>query len=161
MQPTPPLLLPTDDRRDRGRGLHAVCALVVASLDRARRLTDDRPEMALATLARWLDGDDGPAELHDAMELMVQATFADREVVLATRCILWAMRVDVLDPRRARDVTERVVTDAAAVLVALGDAAEEAQAQVDATYRAAVEQGRARDAEVDAEERARRGREGP
>jgi hypothetical protein len=138
----PPLA--TDDARDRGRGLHAVCSLVVASLDRARRLTDDRPEMALATLERWLAGKDGPDELHEAMELMVQATFADREVVVATRCVLWAMRVNVIDPWRARDVAQRVVADAAAVLVALGDDDEAAAAQVDATYRAAVEVGRAR-----------------
>jgi hypothetical protein len=143
----PPLA--TDDPRDRGRGLHAVCALVVASLDRARRLADDRPEMALATLERWLAGEDGPAELHEAMELMVQATFADREVVVATRCVLWAMRVNVIDPWRARDVARRVVADAAAVLVALGDDHDAAAAQVDATYRAAVEEGRARDAAGD------------
>jgi GNAT superfamily N-acetyltransferase len=145
--PSPPLA--TDDARDRGRGLHAVCALVIASLDRARRLTDDRPELALATLARWLAGEDGPAELHDAMELMVQATFDDREVVVATRCVLWAMRVSVIDPWRGRDVARRVVADAAAVLVALGDEHDAAAAQVDATYRAAVEAGRARDAAGD------------
>jgi hypothetical protein len=134
--------LPTDDGRDRGRGLHAVCVLVVQSLERARRLSDDRPEMALATLERWLAGEDGPAELHDAMELMVQATFDDREVVTATRCVLWAMRVNVIDPWRARDVAGRVVEGAVGVLVALGDDPEAAAEQVDATYRAAVEAGR-------------------
>lgn len=139
--PTPPL--PTDDGLDRGRGLHAVCSLVIASLERARRLTDDRPELALATLERWLAGEDGPAELHEAMELMVQATFADREVVTATRCVLWAMRVNVIDPWRSRDVVRRVMADAAAVLVALDDDPEAAAAQVEATYRAAVERGRA------------------
>ncbi|MDO9020633.1 MAG: hypothetical protein Q8S73_41490 [Deltaproteobacteria bacterium] len=141
MEPTPPL--PTDDGLDRGRGLHAVCSLVIVSLERARRLTDDRPELALATLERWLAGEDGPAELHDAMELMVQATFDDREVVTATRCVLWAMRVNVIDPWRSRDVVRRVMADAAAVLVALDDDPEAAAAQVEATYRAAVEQGRA------------------
>ena len=134
--------LPTDDRRDRGRGLYAVCGLVLSSLERARRLSDDRPEMALATLGRWLAGEDGPAELHDAMELMVQATFDDREVVTATRCVLWAMRVHVIDPWRSRDVAGRVLADAAAVLVTLDDDPEAAAAQVEATYRAAVEEGR-------------------
>ena len=137
--------LPTDDRRDRSRGLHAVCALVVASLEQARRLSDDRPEMALASLRRWIDGEDGPAELHDAMEIMVQATFADRDVVTATRCVLWALRVNVLDPARGRDVVRRVTADATAVLVALGDDPESAAAQVDATYRAAERAGRAPD----------------
>ena len=139
----PPLA--TDDGRDRSRGLHAVCGLVLASLEAARRLTDDRPEMALATLARWLDGDDGPAELHDAMELMVQATFDDREVVTATRCVLWAMRVNVIDPWRARDVVRRVTEAAAGVLVALGEAPDAATALVEQTYRVAVDEGRRRD----------------
>ena len=139
----PPLL--TDDPRDRSRGLHAVCALVVTSLEQARRLSDDRPEMALATLQRSIDGDDGPAELHEAMEIMVQATFADRDVLTATRCVLWALRVNVLDPSRGRDVVRRVTADATAVLVALGDDPEAAAAQVDATYRAAVNAGRAPD----------------
>ena len=80
----PQLPLLTVDPRERGRGLLAVCRLVVRSLERARRLSDDRPELALATLERWLEGDDGPAELHEAMELMVQATFDDRVTELAS-----------------------------------------------------------------------------
>lgn len=118
---------PADDGHDRGRGLLAVCRLVVRALERDRRLADDRPEMALATLERWLDGEDGPAELHDAMELMVQATFDDREAVAATRCVLWAMRV---------------LGDAVGVLVALGEEPGAAAAQVDEAWRAAVESGR-------------------
>lgn len=134
--------LPTDDGRDRGRGLHAVCLLVVRSLEGARRLLDDRPEMALATLERWLADEDGPAELHDAMELMVQATCEDREAVTATRCVLWAMRLNVVDPWRARDVARRVVAGAVEVLVALGEEPGAAASQVDAAYRAGVAEGR-------------------
>lgn len=131
-----PLL--TDDPRGRGRGLLAVCRLVVGALERARRLSDDRPEMALATLERWLDGEDGPAELHEAMEIMVQATFDDREAVAATRCVLWAMRVHVVDPGRAKDVAERVTGGAVEVLVALGEEPEAAFQRVDQAYRDAA-----------------------
>ena len=130
--------LPTDDLRDRVRGLLAVCRLVLNALEGARRLNDDRPELALATLDRWLAGEDGPAELHDAMELMVQAVFTDREVVTATRCVLWAMRVNVIDPWRGRDVMRRVVTGAIEVLVALGEDPDAAAAQVDTAYLAAL-----------------------
>ncbi len=132
-----PLL--TVDPRERGRGLLAVCRLVVRSLERARRLSDDRPELALATLERWLDRDDGPAELHEAMELMVQATFDDREAVAATRCVLWAMRVNVIHPARASDVATRVIDGAVEVLVALGEEPEAAAAQVDLAYRAGAD----------------------
>lgn len=135
----PQLPLLTVDPRERGRGLLAVCRLVVRSLERARRLSDDRPELALATLERWLEGDDGPAELHEAMELMVQATFDDREAVAATRCVLWAMRVNVINPWRAQAVATRVIDGAVEVLVALGEEPEAAASQVDVAYRTGAE----------------------
>ncbi len=125
--------------RERGRGLLAVCRLVVGALEGARRLSDDRPELALATLERWLDRDDGPAELHEAMELMVQATFDDREAVAATRCVLWAMRVNVINPSRAADVTKQVMDGAVEVLVALGEEPEAAASQVHLAYGSGAE----------------------
>lgn len=133
----PPL---TFDPRASARGLLAVSRLVVGTLERARRLSDDRPELALATLERWLDGDDGPAELHEAMELMVQATFADREVVAATRCVLWAMRVNVINPSRAADVARQVMSGAVEVLVALGEESEAALQRVDVAYYGALDE---------------------
>lgn len=134
-----PLLatLPADGVRERTRGLHAVCVLIVRELERTGRLQDDRPELALATLERWIAGEDEPNELHDAMEMMVQASFTDREVITATRCVLWAMRVHVVDLGRGRDVARRVIADAISVLVELGEASSAAEARLIETYLAA------------------------
>lgn len=121
-----------------GARLYAVCAVVVQELDRAGRLRDDRHEMALATLARWTRGEDEPGELHDAMELMVQATFADAEVSAATRCVLWSMRLHVQDEGRRLAITERVLTDAVTALVALGEDRAAAEARVRETYDGAA-----------------------
>lgn len=137
--PPPPSApdLPFADPLRRARAMLAVSRLVVRELERAGRLADDRPELCLATLERWLDGEESLAAVHDALDTMANAVSDDREVVSATRCVLWALRVGPVGVARAAEVSRAVAERAVGVLAALGEAHAAATHRVHETWRAA------------------------
>lgn len=137
----PALSLPFADPLPRARAMLAVSRLVVRELERAGRLADDRPELCLATLERWLDGDETLAAVHDALDTMAGAVSDDREVVSATWCVLWALRVRPVGLDRAAVVTRAVTERAVAVLSALGEARDAATHRVHETWLAAYRAG--------------------
>ncbi len=129
--------MPLEDPAARARAMLAVSRLVVRELERAGRLADDRPELCLAALARWLDGEGSLGDVHEALDTMAGAVSDDREVVSATRCVLWSLRVQTVGPARAAEVSRAVVSRAAGVLEALGETREAAAHRVAETWRAA------------------------
>jgi hypothetical protein len=129
--------LPIEHPHLRARAMLAVSRLVVRELERAGRLADDRPELSLATLERWLDGEEPIAAVHEALDTMAAAVSDDQEVVSATRCVLWTLRVQPVGVERAAEVARAVTERAVSVLVALGETQAAATHRVHETWRAA------------------------
>jgi hypothetical protein len=110
--------------------------MVVREVDRRGQLDDDRPELALAELRRWCDGEASPEAVAAALELVVGTLFERRAAAAAARCVAWACRVRSAHAGRAADERAAVQARGREALEALGVEADEARARVALAYSA-------------------------
>jgi hypothetical protein len=113
-----------------------VASLVVSEAERAGHLDDDRPELALAELRRWCDGEGSPDAVIAALDQVAEVFFEHRAASAAAWCVLWACRVQSARRGREAEVHESALARAREALMALGADADEARARVALAYSA-------------------------
>lgn len=142
--PLPNDLLLHPVERGVPRELVALCdvaELALRAVEARGHLTDDRPELALATLRRWCAGACSVEELDAAAEAVSEAWSGAFETPAACAfaavdwlCLAAQDELAVVDEESRRRVLDNV-RDA---LVALGEGRDAARARAQAAYRVAL-----------------------
>jgi hypothetical protein len=134
--------------RDVPRELAALCDvadLALRAVEARGELTDDRPDLALATLRRWCERECSVEELDAAAEAASEAWSAafGSPAERAFAAVDWLCLAAQDELAAVDDESRRRVIDGVRdALVALGERRDAAGARVSAAYRAALRRRR-------------------